>query len=1845
MFRRTDPPPARSQQRRRGAILIVVLALLALFAVIAISFVFLADAEATSARIYRETQSNGGNTVPPAPDPSGTMDTFLSALLFDVGNTNADMTNVLRGHGLVTTMYSRAQGSTGMFDGPGTFHESPGGGSTFSIDRAQFINYTAWRTYLSSAPGFQDVVMDPEWTGGIRTGGPTSPAPTLAAPLGRTFVPKNAGYTYPDLNNFYLAMLSPTTGEVLTPSFHRPWLFNQNNTNTIYRLAPWNPADTAPSTSTASNTDWVTPDGRARMLRPRPVDQLQPGEIIGAGVPYPIPPYAQLSGTQRTALYNLISNMIAAGSIIPYPSANGVDPTTNQPSYTGDLQNLTGANGVQKNDSMVLDIGLPPQQWNGMWIKPLIAPLIVDLDGRMNVNAAGNMKGNNTHTSFSGYGPWEQNLAYVLGSQNDANMIVSGRTGSGGPLSVAFSGVAVGMTPAPPTQVLSFLPFNQAWSQGLGTFIQPRLGQYTQVNWDGAGPNGAAPIQIPAFPSSQFQVAPAYFPLNWVASSMYQAGQRVQNSGNVYKCVTPGTSGMAGPTLTNLTDGSVQWAFVGPGFWQPGTPYSVNQQAINGVNVYQCSQAGTSAAPGPTGTSAVTDGGGVKWTYIGPMVFDDNTNPQKGVSHPALYNANYWASPTPGTALPANSPISYPLSDLKRLSYRYADTWDNYSQTSMAKLTSWPTTLLGPTTAPLSTALATYYANPANATRLLTTTLSAGFDRPAVMANFNTITPGSNTILSLQSNALHASQSTTFPGTFPFPPTGTTSGMSANLTDFTSNVDTRNQVAAFLGPVDLNRQLADYRDLTSAPNVTTMGTVTTQTPQPISASNMGNVQQAMTDRQNLAQSIFVRLAVTSGAAIFVNPTNGAVTLPQPAGAAGSGTYTLALGSGPPQTVTAQEYNALRYLAQIAANTVDYVDLDDVSTTFVWNPINPADPFNRNLDPMTNQPNPAMNSFASQQTVADRVVFGVEKPRLVINEAYGEIVNDPNDPNLMSNTQGPKNPAHVRFWVELMNPTASPYPSAGASSSLLNDGSVQLWNTGSTPYSPYRIVISRVTSSGGAASIPANLTDPSNVTGDVSLATSTTNNTVTPDVRFDFNCTSVTGMGGLQSVAPNNGTYNNSGGVTSGFVVAGPQFTPAGGTVIEWNPGTAGPWAAPTASGAFIQSNTISSTATSNAMGYIMPGTTPPASPDLQNYNNTADGLTRHVILLRRLANPYLQPNDPIDTSSGAYNSSLPPNPYITVDMMDYVPAWDAVRRGSGDTTDRSQKVSTPGPGYDPWGGNGNSPTQRASVGKVQPYAGFASAPSPAANNPYVLSTYPSSFVIPQNTSPAASTPRNTFFRHNGVNTTSPTPSTGTTVVPASMSNPNVSLGSDTIMAPFDWIVHLDRPVVNTLELFNLTSVKPHELTRYFLQTSQNTTTGDGARRDMPLVPWLGVTATGQPGFDTSNMTNPNSRTFNGLFRALDMVRVNPWGYGVGLGGRQYGRINVNTAADVSVVQGLLDPQPGNVFNATDVSNLWKTLFTSGAGARTVTTVTKTDGSGATHVVPVPGPTVDDIGSNTPPPGVSLLDRPFRAAGVGEYTPGGIVAQGGSGLQDTIFRVSTGTGSPLAWVGSQTQPYFQTEMARKMFNNATTVSNTFTIHATIVYYQVRTDPTTGNPLTDGGAVPRYLLGQEVYRQVPGDMRQQFFAVADRSNIGLTMSGGYQSIPFYTSLNKGPVPVTNAMGTTVSNSLYLPSVTQVNTSTQQLVVMADSQSITIGAGTALLVGSGANREVAVVSGINADGSLSVPVLSNTHVPGECISNVVPGNPGIPGQTAGMPAFDVLTNTNSPYRRVVPYITRTR
>src|SRR5262249_13220069 len=105
--------------------------------------------------------------------------------------------------------------------------------------------------------------------------------------------------------------------------------------------------------------------------------------------------------------------------------------------------------------------------------------------------------------------------------------------------------------------------------------------------------------------------------------------------------------------------------------------------------------------------------------------------------------------------------------------------------------------------------------------------------------------------------------------------------------------------------------------------------------------------------------------------------------------------------GPLVQPTPGELDALRYLAQLAVNVVDFIDNDDYITPFHWGNV---------------------GSVTFRADHGSEWVFGTELPKAVINEAYAEIVNDPNEPTMkLPLGQRHATTYFVDVWAELCNP--------------------------------------------------------------------------------------------------------------------------------------------------------------------------------------------------------------------------------------------------------------------------------------------------------------------------------------------------------------------------------------------------------------------------------------------------------------------------------------------------------------------------------------------------------------------------------------------------------------------------------------------------------------------------------------------------------------------------------------------------------------------------------------------------------------------------------------------------------
>ena len=185
-----------------------------------------------------------------------------------------------------------------------------------------------------------------------------------------TYVCGSVSYTYPDANNLYLAAQQASDGRLLTQSFHRNWLFNPTQ-----------------ALNDAGNPNWTNSHGKYLTMRPRPADH---------------------------------------SPAFPMPADAGGD-VRNLADSPGYFDPITGA--FCANDSIWMDLGFPVMTGpDGRKFKPLFAPLVLDLDNRVNVNMHGNKFGTwnvqsggslpdrTTYWSASenGWGPWEVNLGKVM---------------------------------------------------------------------------------------------------------------------------------------------------------------------------------------------------------------------------------------------------------------------------------------------------------------------------------------------------------------------------------------------------------------------------------------------------------------------------------------------------------------------------------------------------------------------------------------------------------------------------------------------------------------------------------------------------------------------------------------------------------------------------------------------------------------------------------------------------------------------------------------------------------------------------------------------------------------------------------------------------------------------------------------------------------------------------------------------------------------------------------------------------------------------------------------------------------------------------------------------------------------------------------------------------------------------------------------------------------------------------------------------------------------------------------------------------------------------------------------
>jgi hypothetical protein len=1053
---------------RRGVILIVVLSMLTLFTILGISFVLLADAQASAARAAREAE---GLSNRPDFEPEAALAFVLGQLLYPVSDVDGASATVgtnssLRGHDLARSMYGYYPAGLNdkPFTGTGRVHDKnlppqfftpldkPNYGTAVKVgpvaqDSAYLVNYK----YFPS-DGF---IRDPERLGYRQYDQKTS----MFVPPSASYVYTggfNVPYTYPDHNNFFLGLIDPNNGAIVTPSFHREYLFGFLH-------------------DTVNNMNWLNFEGKYLTLRPRPFDHLRLSDVVNdpaakstgldliAKAPgnWPLD-VNKLTPQQVAALQTVIANQQAAGRLIPYPTDRW-----------GDVKNLDGAPGGC--DSIWIDVGAPVMRaQDGRYYKMLAAPTMLQLDGRINLNAAGNLLGykqtaNQTHRSNQGWGAWEVNPAHVL--DGDSPYVPP----PGAAYPTEWRRIFLGYDEQPGPNASARV--RGRWDNGTGIrkpLLTPITGSRSMRAWAQADFNGtrdvaaATPPPNVGDPSSKLEMPGTGNALAWMAFPNFPADSYNNGTGNA-----------------------------------------------NNVN-------------------EMTD-------------------------HPQYYdtlNAPYYYDFDPKTGLGRQS-INFnrrlPLSGMAQL-LRFGGSGSEMLTSDVVRLLPKSLGLAGTTRR-----------------RNQVTLLSMDLDRPGAvpyvydlsdpntayrMAAGGTQFPSGNPPIKFD-----IGNRTTIP---------TTPGDFDSATKTMAGIDYRtwryqSPLGKALERLYLNRSLTPYPAI---------DTTTGLSSDPVKAANVD------LERASFAMDVFNGLRAAVGAD---TPTNVAASTTNPA------------------PFIQSQLRALRYLAQLAVNIVDYLDNDDVSTVLNW--YTPA----------------AVNGQPPPQP---QYVVGFETPRLVINESYVQYDNDPTD---LATNNNKATLYTVNTWVELMNPmlTDGNYNTADCTARL-RTVKATVNNTVIPSYPIYQIKVVPDNPAAAPNAVATAILRSSNTTGEppppgAGIPAMRTYNgwaegaAVLPldSGRQYFDCAQGNNAGQAQSATP------------SGFCVVGPQQGKA--QRYAKDPKLPVTFTAPSAGAGAYDST--------DDMTYAMQvGAAQPVHP---------------TIVLQRLANPTLPPQ--IDPFKAGYN------PYVTTDFVERTP--------------------------------------------------------------------------------------------------------------------------------------------------------------------------------------------------------------------------------------------------------------------------------------------------------------------------------------------------------------------------------------------------------------------------------------------------------------------------------------------------------------------------------------------------------------------------------------------------------------
>ena len=1235
---------------------------------------------------------------------------------------------------------------------------------------------------------------------------------------------------------------------------------------------------------------------------------------------------------------------------------------TGNPSFTGlnavgpnlDVKNLEGYPGG--NDSYWIDAGFPVMTTpDGRKYKALIAPLILDLDGRINLNVAGNLMQRDAanpnftadHASNQGWGRWEINPQGLIGvklgrpviDKNDPKGVLS--------IPVVLKG---------------------------GNFDFPPIIQIS--GGGGTGATATAILVNKALDSIQIDNA----------GTGYTSPPDVRIINEFFNLLSYGTTSGTPAAASNVSSLN-QWKTYGRLFHTNYLPINGNPPPdtnflTNSPHSYakvDFNAAGDFGAWGSTTKPTFVDPNTKQPYPSGFLSFGDGNGNGFGNGQESEHlldgnsaNLNYHArnfNPYRSQSSGNNVSTVFPVSETASI-LRWQGKGEPFSKSQLAQLL--PKSLgLDMPYASVFLAQPPIPPNPLpplnpdvtfrQRIRNMVTTLSADLDRPAMVP--------------IQPDSFSA-----VPVRFDYKLSSTFSWLPRKSAQDELAVSPNSTTPAL--KLNLNRKLTNFPDCVPIDPTTLYGNFY-DTANPTFAD-------AVKERQAFAREIFNHLRSVLGIIKVEDPLVG--------------------GRPPSEQQDIKKINL--FCAQLAVNIVDYLDYDDVITPFQWN--------------------------------GREWVFGTELPRLVINEVYCQAQNKKSEgPFDKSGNAGNKKASDsfdINTFVELYNPlpdTTSPYLGndpddpikykdtstppvfsyklAGSHSAVLQykNGEKTKDEKGKDidkEFPNYRVVLANRNKLSPTLSDTANY-DSTNNSG----VNTVWNNTGMTWFNLDASKFDKTTYN--PKIEPNEPEYDVAKDLAKYKEIQDPddpdpaKKVKVRSQIKKWKDSS---------TLADYKSNWIvapSKPYVVSDSAQLRPKTDPGItaqfqSPDLDLISPISDYAATNAIeapsvLLQRLAIPGYPRNEIVDPLNGTlqYPNQIP-NPFITVDVFSGTTIVNNVEAGNDGDPNTAIKYDK-----DDNIPNGNF----KSVGRNNMF--LDSAGGNAATDLFKLTG--SSTVVQQK---GKNTMGNTNTEGNLVNTVQSTP----------------------------WLTHLDRSLINPLELIYVSCYRPTLLSQMANRWGDSVVQGG-----VTTFPF----AANWPWFDE------NTR----LYRFLEAVGVSPLQAGEAMHGRALGKVNVNTMHSEEVFQAVADAAPANNFTAAEVTTGYNNLI----GQMPILSFGQANQPANQTALGV------KTGLNRSLMGYSDLNIPYR----------NFLDNDSPDPMNPLFQ-STGT---------KVATYFRKELLTKIGNSVTTRSNVFAVWITTGYFEV-TDDTTQPP----------TLGLEIGRSDGINIRHRMFAIVDRTNMVTANAKVYNAI---------------------------------------------------------------------------------------------------------------------------------------